>query len=151
MVKTLLRYTILILVFLSVISLFLAGCSNKADSDANILRPEYAVKLYYESLDNKDYEIMYSLISDGFKKIDPLAKDYSTFEEYMSKFFDTATGVEVISVKETSNNGKKSTVDYTINILNSREKNEFKSTFTLKKQADGWKLIHPYGDNIDMS
>ena len=28
-------------------------------------------------------------------------------------------------------------------------KKEFSSTYTLKKRTNGWKLIHPYGQNID--
>ena len=30
-------------------------------------------------------------------------------------------------------------------------KKEFSSTYTLKKKTNGWKLIHPYGNNIDKS
>src|SRR3989338_2176767 len=147
-----LKIFIFLITFLLISSFFISACSKiKVDSDSNreSINPGLVVKTYYESLDRKDYETMYYLISDGFKKIEPTANDFQTFKNYMGNFFDVATGVEVVNVKETSNNGKESTVDYTINILSQSGKKEFKSTFTLKKRETGWKLIHPYGDNID--
>lgn len=123
---------------------------DKNDS-STMISPQDSVQLYYQSLNNKDYAAMYSLISSGFKEIDPIAADFKTFENYMDKFFDTSKGLEVVSVKETYNNGKKAAVEYIINIISSKGKQEFKSTFSLKKQSDGWKLIHPYGENIDTS
>ena len=52
--------------------------------------------------------------------------------------------------KESYNNGKEAGIDYKIEIINKdNTKKEFSSAYTLKKRANGWKLIHPYGENID--
>ena len=41
-------------------------------------------------------------------------------------------------------------INYKIEIINKDgTKKEFSSAYTLKKRANGWKLIHPYGENID--
>ena len=58
------------------ILIILMACSPGPDN----FQPESVVETYYNSLNNKDYSTMYSLISDGFKRIDPFAKDLDTFE-----------------------------------------------------------------------
>ena len=93
---------------------------------------------------------MYSLVSDGFKKIEPTAKTFEDFKSYMAKFYDTSLGVRVIEAKESYKNDKEAGVDYKIEITNKDgTKKEFSNTYTLKKKTNGWKLIHPYGQNID--
>ncbi|MBI2670420.1 hypothetical protein HYX18_00355 [Candidatus Woesearchaeota archaeon] len=101
---------------------------------------------------NKDYTTQYAQISDGFKDIDPNAKDLETFQKYSIKFFDQAKDIEIVKIEEKLNDGKTASVDYTINILlKDGTKKPFSSTYTLKLREKGWKLIHPYGDNIDNS
>ena len=118
--------------------------------DVSILTPKQVVTLYFESWNNKQYDVMYSLISDGFKKIEPTAKTFEDFKIYMSKFYDTALGVRVVDAKESYKNDKETGVDYKIEITNKDvTKKEFSSTYTLKNRSNGWKLIHPYGQNID--
>ena len=64
--------------------------------------------------------------------------------------------VNILSIKEASNDGITSFVDYSAEfMLSNGKKSEFDGTFTLKyRKGDvipGWKLIHPYGENIDVS
>ena len=118
--------------------------------DVSILTPEQVVALYFQSWNNKQYDVMYSLISDGFNKIEPTAKTFDDFKSYMAKFYDTSLGVKVLEAKESYKDDKEAGVDYKIEITTKDgTKKEFSSTYTLKKRANGWKLIHPYGQNID--
>lgn len=97
---------------------------------------------------------MYATLSDGFKRIDPNAKDLVTFRSFASS--QGIEGVNIISIEEKSNDGKTASVDYSVEfILSDGSRSPFTGTFTLKfRQGDviqGWKLIHPYGENIDTS
>ena len=123
------------------------ACSSRPSLSA--LSPEEVVHLYYASLNERDYATMYSLLSDGFKRIDSQAQDVGTFSAYMQGFFHTATGIEVVSVHEASNDGKEARVDYGPLRFGGEQNLSFISTYALKTQRDGWKLILPYGDNID--
>ncbi len=144
-------YTLIILSFL-----FLAACTNQTVSqtsskDVSELTPEEVVKLYFESWNNKDYKTQYQLISDGFKKIDEQAKDLETFSKYMSQYFQQGNSIKVKSVKESYNTGSEAGAEYKITMELKTGKRDFTSTYTLKKRENGWKLIHPYGENIDTS
>ena len=78
------------------------------------------------------------------------AKTFNNFKSYMEKFYETSSGVKVLEAKESYQNEKETGVNYKIEITNKDgTKKEFSSTYTLKKRANGWKLIHPYGQNID--
>ena len=126
--------------------------STISAEDVSILNPEQVVILYFQAWNDKQYNVMYSLISDGFKQIEPTAKTFNGFKDYMEKFFDTSSGVRIIEAKEAYKNEKEAGVDYKIEITNKDgTKKEFSSTYTLKKRSNGWKLIHPYGKNIDTS
>ena len=115
-----------------------------------VLTPEQVVSLYFQAWNDEKYDIMYSLISDGFKKIEPTAKTFEDFKAYISKFYDTSAGVNIVSAKEEYKNEKESGVNYKIEIIGKDgNKKEFNSTYTIKKRTNGWKLIHPYGQNID--
>lgn len=116
--------------------------------------PEDVVKEYFSSWGNKDYSRMYSLISDGFKGIDPQAKDLDTFSSYATS--QGIEGIKIVAIKESSNNGIDAMVDYSVEFqLAGGKTAPFSGTYTLKKRDDdripGWKLIHPYGKNIDTS
>ena len=118
--------------------------------DVLTLNPEQVVILYFQAWNNKQYDVMYSLISDGFKHIEPTAKTFDDFKDYMGKFYDTSSGINVIEAKESYRNEKEAGIEYKIEITNKDgTKKEFSSTYTLKKRTNGWKLIHPYGKNID--
>ena len=96
---------------------------------------------------------MYSLISDGFKKLEPTANTPEKFAEYaMAQGIE---GVRINSIGETSNDGKTASVDYDVEFTVNGQAVPFSGTFTLKYRKDdktpGWKLIHPYGKNIDTS
>ena len=120
--------------------------------DVSALTPKQVVILYFQAWNDEQYDVMYSLISDGFKQIEPTAKTFNDFKPYMEKFYDTSLGVSVIEAKESYKNEKEAGVDYKIEITRKDgAKREFSSTYTLKKRENGWKLIHPYGENIDTS
>ena len=135
--------------------LFINACAktqqqNVSSTDVSSLTPEQVVSLYFQSWNNKQYDVMYSLISDGFKQIELTAKTFEDFKSYMSKFYDTSSGIQLIEAKEAYQNEKEAGVNYKIEIINKDgTEKEFSSTYTLKKRANGWKLIHPYGQNID--
>ena len=96
---------------------------------------------------------MHATISDGFKRIDPNAKALATFKNFASA--QGIEGVRILSVKEESNDGTTAIVDYSVEFTLSSSRKQFSDKFTLKfRQGDiipGWKLIHPYGLNIDTS
>lgn len=128
---------------------------NKEEkTDYETPSPEKVVEQYFTAWSNKDYPDMYATISDGFKKIEPTARNLQTFREYANS--QGIDGIQILSIKESSNDGKTSTVDYSVNfLLPNGKKSKFDGAFTLKyRQGDvipGWKLIHPYGENIDAS
>ena len=121
-----------------------------SSEDVSVLTPEQVVILYFQVWNDEQYNVMYSLISDGFKQIEPTAKTFEDFKAYMEKFYDTALGVSIIEAKESYKNEKEAGIEYKIEIIKKdNSKKEFSSAYTLKKRANGWKLIHPYGENID--
>lgn len=127
---------------------------NSQPTEYTIKKPQEVVRQYFESWDKKDYPNMYATFSDGFKKIDPNAKDLNTFASFANS--QEIVGVKTLSIKEESNDGRTAVVDYSVELtLSDGKKSPFSDKFTLKfRQGDiipGWKLIHPYGLNIDTS
>jgi len=121
-----------------------------SSEDVSALIPEQVVILYFQAWNDEQYNMMYSLISDGFKQIEPTAKTFGDFKSYMEKFYNTALGVRIIEAKMEYKDEKEAGVSYKIEITNKDGSNkDFGSTYTLKKRTNGWKLIHPYGENID--
>ncbi|MBI2667859.1 DUF4829 domain-containing protein [Candidatus Woesearchaeota archaeon] len=114
--------------------------------------PKEVVEQYFTAWNNKNYVNMYATFSDGFKKIEPTAKTLQDFKNYASS--QNIEEVEIVNVEEKSNNGETAGVDYDIIFtLSNGQKSNYEGTFTLKyRKGDiiqGWKLIHPYGENID--
>lgn len=151
------KFSIILLFFILLISACSTTQQQKtippiSSGDVSKLTPKDVVILYFQAWNNKKYDVMYSLISDGFKQIEPTAKTFEDFKSYMEKFYDTALGVSIIEAKESYKNEKEAGIEYKIEIIKKdNSKKEFSSTYTLKKRENGWKLIHPYGDNIDTS
>ena len=85
--------------------------------DLSSLTHEQIVTLYFQSWNDKKYDVMYSLISDGFKQIEPTAKTFDDFKSYMAKFYDTALGVRILEAKESYRNEKEAGVNYKIEII----------------------------------
>lgn len=131
------------------------GCSASLPKETGEkVQPNEVVKHYFEFWSKEDYAGMYALMSDGFKNIDPIAKSQESFEAYAKS--QGIASVRLVSSKETSNDGLTATVDYTVEFTISNGKvKPFNGTYTLKNRIDdaipGWKLIHPYGNNIDTS
>ena len=124
--------------------------STVSSEDVSALTPEQVVILYFQSWNDEQYDKMYSLISEGFKQIEPTAKTIEDFKANMEKFYDTANSIRLLDAKEEYGNDSEAGVSYKIEIENKDgTKKEFSSTYTLKKRINGWKLIHPYGKNID--
>ncbi len=130
--------------------------SEQEDAPVNYTfkSPEDIVRQYFESWDKRDYPNMYAVLSDGFKRIDFSAKDLSTFINFVNS--QGMSGVKVLHIYEESNDGQTAIVSYHVEFtLTDEVKQEFNGKFTLKlRQGDvvyGWKLIHPYGENIDAS
>ncbi|MBI2004321.1 DUF4829 domain-containing protein [Candidatus Pacearchaeota archaeon] len=127
--------------------------NNKPKTEEfNFPSPEKVVEQYFNSWNNKDYANMYAVFSDGFKKIEPTAKTLQDFKEYVDS--QNIEGIEIVNIEEKSNNGETAGVDYKIIFtLSNNQKSNYDGTFTLKyRKGDviqGWKLIHPYGENID--
>ena len=118
--------------------------------DVSVLTPEEVVILYFQAWSDEQYDVMYSLISDGFKQIEPTARTFDDFKANMKKFYDTALGVSIVKARESYGTENEAGVDYKIEITNKDgSKKDFSSVYTLKKRSNGWKLIHPYGKNID--
>lgn len=143
-------FALFLIVGIAYISLTKSGESI----DYSVPIPEEAVKQYFNAWNSNNYADMYAAISDGFKKIEPTAKDLRAFQAYAES--QGITNVKILSIKEASNDGQTAAVDYNIEfLLSDGKKSRFDGTFTLKyRQGDvipGWKLIHPYGQNIDMS
>lgn len=115
---------------------------------------EEVVKQYFESWDKKDWPNMYAALSDGFKKIDQNATDLAAFRNFAGS--QGIEGVSMLGIKEISNDGTTASIEYSVEftLLDSSNR-QFSDTFTLKyRQGDiipGWKLIHPYGPNVDTS
>lgn len=128
----------------------LVACAPAPSADAEAARQ--VVLDYYAAFDARDYRTMYALISEGFKELEPTAATYDDFEAYMSSFFDTASGIRVASAEVAYATATEVGVNYVavITFKNGAEQ-ELKSTFTVKKKQEGWRLIHPYGEHIDLS
>ena len=138
--------------------IFVAGViwanSKPVVEDYEFPSQKEVVEQYFIAWNNKDYINMYATFSDGFKKIEPTAKTLQDFKDYAS--LQDVEKVEVINTEEKSNNGETASVDYDIIFtLSNGQKSNYEGAFTLKyRKGDviqGWKLIHPYGENIDTS
>lgn len=147
-----LLYTGLVILFLILIGGIIWVNSKPKEQEYNFPSPEEVVRQYFESWDKKDWPNMYATLSDGFKKIDPYAKNLATFKEFADS--QGIENIEIVNIKEISNDGSTASVSYSVKfILSGNSQREFSDKFTLKfRQGDviqGWKLIHPYGENID--
>lgn len=144
------KFLFLILGFLSV--LVISGCNqNLTESKESDQEPVRVVENYFKAWNSADYITMYNLISDGFKKIEPTAVSLNSFRDYAVAQGITKVVINKVTLK--SNNGDKATVDYDVVFITNRKEIPFKGTFTLRYKPNdsqpGWKLIHPYGENID--
>lgn len=151
--KKILYTGLALIIIVAIVGIFLTDKGSNVQ-EYNVPSPEDVINQYFISWNNKNWPDMYAAISDGFKKIEPTAKDLASFRNYALS--QDITGVDILSVKEKSNNGRTAEVDYSVDfILPGGTKKNFTGTFSLKyREADiipGWKLIYPYGKNIDTS
>lgn len=141
---------------------------NTETQDYSAPSPEAVVRQYFEAWNDGRWPDMYATLSDGFKKIDVSAKDLTTFKNYARS--QGVAGVKIVELKTESYAMDGIEVDKTMEgmpnmqaivahavelTLSDGSKKQFSDKFTLKYRAGdviaGWKLIHPYGQNIDTS
>lgn len=154
--QNILFFGIIGLIAIVVVGVAYVQLTQKSASEQSYQSPsaEEVVRQYFIAWNNKDWPNMYATISDGFKKIDPNTKDLATFRNFVSS--QSIEGVKILSIKEISNDGITATIEYSVEfILAGGGKRPFSDKFALKyRQGDiilGWKLIHPYGPNVDTS
>jgi len=152
MAKSVLVGSIIILLIAIFLGIFISGLPPQ--TDYKFSDPQQIVKQYFESWNKKDWPNMYATISDGFKKIEPTAKTLSDFRSYAEG--QGIPEVKILNLKEETNDGSTAVIQYKVEFtLSGGTKKEFSDKFSLKyREADvikGWKLIHPYGENIDTS
>lgn len=152
MANKILAVTVIILFILIAAGLVFTSLPKQEDYKPS--EPSKVVRQYFESWDREDWPNMYSVISDGFKKIEPTAKALSDFRQYVES--QSIKGVKILEMKEESNDSKTAVIQYKVEFtLSDGTKKEFSDKFTLKyREADvikGWKLVHPYGEKIDVS
>lgn len=150
------NYTIIAIFLLIVVAgiAYIAFSDKEEQADYETPPPAKVVEQYFTAWSNKNYPDMYAAISDGFKKIEPTAADLRTFKDYAES--QGVDRVGILSIQEASNDGATASVDYSVEFfLSDGKKSKFDGTFTLKyREGDiipGWKMIHPYGENIDGS
>jgi len=152
------RKIIIVIVFILILtaSFLIYSKFQPTKADDKYQRPssEAVVRQYFSAWSNEDYANMYATISDGFKKIEPTANSLVSFRDYAES--QGINNINILSIKEKSNDGRTAEVDYSVEfLLSSGQKQKFDGSFTLKyRKGDiipGWKLIHPYGENIDTS
>ncbi|MBS3080247.1 hypothetical protein J4221_02140 [Candidatus Pacearchaeota archaeon] len=151
--KEVLYLGLAVLFVIFVIGIIWTNSKPKAE-EYNFPSPKEVVEQYFTSWNNKDYVNMYAHFSDGFKNIEPTAATLQDFKNYVSS--QNIEEVEIVNIEEVSNDGQIASVNYeVIFTLTNDQKISHKDKFTLKsRQGDviqGWKLIHPYGENIDNS
>ncbi len=121
----------------------------------NELTPKEVVELYFSSWNARDYDNMYKTVSDGFKRIDLNATSLEAFRNHLDKFFQSGRSIRLVKAEELLNDGENASVEYTIEMDLIEGKTEFSGSYSLKYRKDdmlaGWKLIHPYGENVDTS
>ncbi len=126
------------------------GCSSTVPAPQPGTPAEVSTA-YFTAWHQQDYETMYSLLSDGFKEIEPTAQTLEQFAEYARS--QKIEGVIINTISESANDKTMASIDYDVTFHIAGKIVPYKGTFTLKhKQQDvvpGWKLIHPYGKNID--
>ncbi len=152
--KKILLAGFVILIIIAVIGVAYVQLTQTTEQSYRVSSPEEVVRQYFESWSKKDWPNMYAAISDGFKNIDPGAKNLTAFRNFASS--QGIEGVKIISIKEESNDGSTATVAYSVEFaLSDGSTRPFSDSYTLKfRQGDiipGWKLIHPYGPNVDIS
>lgn len=144
---------VIAVVIIAGILIIQSGFGQEQPDQYQVPSPEQVVRQYFTSWNNNDWSNMYAAISDGFKRLDPNANYLATFRSYASS--QAIDGVRILSIRETSNNGIAASVDYSVEFLINRTARPFSGTFTLRYRPGdvirGWKLVHPYGPNVDTS
>lgn len=114
--------------------------------------PVEIIEKYYNSWAVRDYATMYSLVSDGWKVLEPTARTQRDFANHLNGFFEQAKGITIAEAVEQSNSGNEAVVLVTLEVESLDGKIVVdEQTLTLRLKQNGWKLIHPYGEYADLS
>lgn len=129
----------------------LAGCGPQQSLRVEGT-PRDIVEKYYGAWSQKDYETMYGLVSDGWKRLEPTARSEGEFARFLDGFYNNAKGIRLAFASEQSNTGSEAVVSMALEVeLNDGRFVTNNQTLTLRLKDKGWKLIHPYGDYVDDS
>jgi hypothetical protein len=128
-------------------ALLLTGCASTTVDQV----PTTVVQQYFTAWSNQEYAIMYELVTDGFKQIEPTATTLQSFSQEQQRLLQQAGDITILQAKTTVNDGSQAKVDYRIEMALPEGPKQFTGTYTLKNTPEGWKLIHPYGEKADLS
>ena len=114
--------------------------------------PAEIVEIYYDAWAARDYKTMYSLVSDGWKVLEPTAHTEEDFAAYLVGFYNKAESIRLTFASEQHNTGAEAVVSIAIEteLKDGRFVNS-NQDLTLRLKKNGWKLIHPYGEYSDLS
>lgn len=153
------KIKLVLTILLIFVILLLSSCAaeiKKAEStlqDKNRykdLTPENVVKEYFTAWATYDFTKQYALVSDGFKKLEPGAKDLETFSNYMSAFYGEGSAIEFLDASQKYFDGKEAEVGFRIKLKLKSGQEQIKSGVQKLRLTDsGWKLISPYGNKVD--
>ncbi|MEM2915990.1 MAG: hypothetical protein QXT19_01370 [Candidatus Woesearchaeota archaeon] len=130
----------------------LAACAPREPTPFVEGTPVEIVQKYYAAWGAKDYKTMYTLVSDGWKAVEPTAHTEESFAKYLNGFYKSAKSIRLVFASEQSNTGSQSTVSAAVEVetLDGRFLLS-NQTLTLRLKDNGWKLISPYGEFTDLS
>lgn len=130
----------------------LAACAPREPTPFVEGTPVEIVQKYYAAWGDRDYKTMYTLVSDGWKALEPTARTQKSFAAYVSGFYRKAKGIRLVFASEQSNTGSQAAVSAAVEVETYEGKFALANqTLTLRLKDNGWKLISPYGEFADLS
>ncbi|MEM4240015.1 MAG: hypothetical protein QXM31_00725 [Candidatus Woesearchaeota archaeon] len=140
----------IILFFL--LALLLAACRAREQTPFVAGTPVEIVQKYYAAWGAKDYKTMYTLVSDGWKALEPTAHTELRFANHLGGFYKSAKAIRLVFASEQSNTGSQSVVSAALEVETMDGRFVLANqTVVLRLKDNGWKLIHPYGEFTDLS
>lgn len=129
--------------------------SLNADPNKKLINNDETVTIvrnYFEAWDQKDYERMYSQISDGFKAKEATANNLQIFRYYIQS--TQVDRVRIIDLSLIEKNKDSARVSYSVELISMNgvsnlTSSEFSLKYRINDSNPGWKLIHPYGSIVD--
>ncbi len=130
----------------------LAACAPSEPTPFVEGTPVEIVQKYYSAWGDRDYKTMYSLVSDGWKALEPTGHTEKSFATYVSGFYRKANSIRLVFASEQSNTGSQAAVSAAVEVETYEGKFALANqTLTLRLKDNGWKLTSPYGEFADLS